>query len=83
MNATANGKQAWSLMVWKLECKTVKRPSNEEIPDGQRTGMVHVNRLRHRVQPKPQLTWWPTLDTACNKAGIQLASFATDEDLRS
>jgi len=51
MNATANGKQAWSLMVWKLECKTVKSPSNEEIPDGQRTGVVHVNCLRHRVQP--------------------------------
>ena len=32
---------------------------------------------------QPLLTWWPTLDTACNKAGIQLASFATDEDLRS
>ena len=32
---------------------------------------------------QPQVTWWPTPDTACSKTGIQLASFAIDEDLRS
>ena len=31
--------------------KAVKSPCHVEITDGQRTRVVHVNRLRHRVQP--------------------------------
>ena len=30
--------------------KTIKSPVNMEIMDGQRTKVVHVNRLQHRVQ---------------------------------
>ena len=34
---------------WRV--KSVKSPCTMEITDGQRTRVVHVNRLRHRVQP--------------------------------
>ena len=34
---------------WKV--KSIKSPINMEITDGMRNRVVHVNRLRHRVQP--------------------------------
>lgn len=40
--------------------KSIKSPVNIEITDGQRTKVVHVNRLQYRAQPNPQ----QSLDTA-------------------
>ena len=53
--------------------KAVKSPCNVEITDGQRTRVVHVNRLRHWVQPTANtVRQLLTLDMAHNKAGIHL-----------
>ena len=48
----------------KLECrcrcegrwiiKSIKSPLNFEITDGERTRVVHINRLQHRIQPMEQ-----------------------------
>ncbi len=42
---------------WKI--KSVKGPVTMEITDGQRTRVVHTNRLQHRTQPSP----WEQQDT--------------------
>ena len=36
---------------WRIS--EVMSPINMKISDGQRTRVVHVNRLRHRIQPQP------------------------------
>ena len=51
MAVTANSRQARPSMGRKLECEGSEEPCNVEITDGQQTRVVHVNQLRHRVQP--------------------------------
>ena len=84
MDVTANGKQARSLMVRKLERKTQCRaPAMKRYLVDSEPGWCMLIAFDIGCSQQPQVTWWPTLDTACSKTGLQLACFATDEDLRS